>query len=519
MTDQPEGGIASSGDRRSRRRDLSRGFRRAIGLTTLGTLVPGAGLTRTRSRVVGWLLVLVFLASLALIAYRAATRGLRSFGLDVVTDSTTLVVMGIAFIVGGLVWCVSIIATAVQSRPRSLDPSRTRVLAAFTTLMVVLVGSISYKGAEFSLITKNTMVDVFSGGDLKPGQGAVVVEGKDPWAETPRVSILLLGSDAGVGREGTRTDSMMVATVDTKTGRTVLISLPRNFERVPLPPTSKLRALWPSGVYGKPRCPRQEASASDHCMLNAIWTEVDQFHASHPDAYSGQPVPGRSELRDVISEITGLKIDHTVVIDLKGFQQLIDAMGGVDVNIKLAGPKGDQPLPYGKDYGNGRYSGYFKKAGVQHLNGYEALWYARTRAADSDFQRQSRQRCVVQAVIDQVNPAAMVTKYPEIARIARDNIYTDIAAGNLSAFADLVERMQGSRITSLGFTAANGFAYPANPDYNLVRTLVRKAIAPPPPAPATTPSEGSTAPTTTPGSTPASTPSPTTSATPTDECG
>ena len=137
MTDPPEGQAASIGDRSSRRRDLSRGFRRALGLTTLGTFVPGAGLTRTRSRTLGWLLVVVFLASLAFVGYRAATQGLRSFGLGVVTDSTTLLVMGATFVVGGLIWCVSIIATAVQSRPQKLDRRRTRVLAAFTTFLVI----------------------------------------------------------------------------------------------------------------------------------------------------------------------------------------------------------------------------------------------------------------------------------------------------------------------------------------------------------------------------------------------
>ena len=518
MTEQPEGPAASGDNRRSRQRELTHGFRRALGLTALGTLVPGAGLTRTRGRIVGWVLVLAFLAGLGLIAYRAATRGLRNFGLDVATHSTTLLVLGIAFAVGGLVWCISIIATAVQARPRRLDRRRTQALAVFTTLMVALIGSVSYKGAEFALITKETVVDVFNGGDLKPGQGAVVAAGADPWADTERVSVLLLGSDAGVGRSGTRTDSMMVATTDTKTGRTVLISLPRNFEHVPLPESSKLRALWPSGVYGEPRCFRQEVNDTDHCMLNAIWTEVDDYRANHPDAYPGQEAPGRTEIREVISEILGLKIDHTVVIDLRGFQQLIDAMGGVDVNVKLAGPNQDQPLPYGKAYGNGRYSNYFKKSGVQHLNGYEALWYARTRAADGDSQRQSRQRCVVQAVLDQINPGAMIAKYPEIARIARDNIYTDIAADNLGAFAELVERIQGSRITSLGFTSSNGFPHPANPDYELLRELVQKAIKAP--APASTPSgeSSTTAPPTGPSSTSTPTPSPSTSNAPADEC-
>lgn len=479
MSNELGGPTAASAGRRSLRREQAVGFRRALGLTALGTLLPGAGLTRTRRKVWGWLLVTISLALLGLVVAGFMTRGLQRFGLDVITHSATLTLVVAVFLIGGVVWCASIIATAVLARPRRLDRSRTRALAVFTTIMVILVGGAAFKASEYALITKETIVEVFSGGDLKPGEAAVVVEGEDPWADTPRVNIVLLGSDAGVGRIGTRTDSMVVASVDTKSGRTVLISLPRNFERVPLPESSKLRDLWPSGIYGVPTCPRQRINASDRCMLNAIWTEVDDYRATNPDAYPGVAVPGRSELRDVIAEIVGLKINHMVVIDLKGFQQLIDAMGGVDVNIKLAGPNGDQPLPYGKDYGNGRYSDYFTKAGVHHLTGYEALWYARTRAADGDSQRQSRQRCVIKAVLDQVRPSVMIAKYPQLARIARDNIYTDVAADTLPAFAELVERIQQSSIDSLGFTSADGFN-PARPDYGRLRELVKDAIEPPP---------------------------------------
>ena len=117
------------------------------------------------------------------------------------------------------------------------------------------------------------------------------MSGEDPWAETPRVNVLLLGSDSGVGRTGTRTDSMIVASIDTKTGHTVLISLPRNLERVPLPASSPLRNVYPSGSYGRPTCLHQ--AANDECMLNAIWTEADTYKQEHPSAYAGEQSAGR----------------------------------------------------------------------------------------------------------------------------------------------------------------------------------------------------------------------------------
>ena len=505
MSDEPTRRTDGSGGRRSLRRELSSGFRRAIGLTALGTLLPGAGLTRTRSRVWGWGLLAVFLASVAGAAYLVLTRGLTSVGLVIASNTRYLLALTLVLAVGGFIWCASIIATAVQARPRQLDRARTRSLAVFTTLMVVLVGGASYKGAEFALIGRDTVDVIFKDSPLRPGQGAHVAEGEDPWADTPRVNILLLGSDAGVGREGTRTDSMIVASTDTKTGRTVLISLPRNLQRVPLPETSKLRDWWPSGTYGVPNCPRQERDPNDPCMLNAIWSEVDQFRQDHPGAFPGDEAPGRSETRDVIGEILGLKIDHTVVVDLEGFRQLINAMGGVTINVKLGGYDGKTPIPYGPKNPDGSYRNYFDTPGPMRMNGYQALWYARSRAADDDYNRMSRQRCVVQAVVGQVSATAMLAKYAEIARIARENVYTDIPAANLAAFVELVERIQKSgKFVSVGIDPSHGIN-PAHPDYAQIRALVRKAITPPKPKPT-----GAGEPSTTETPTSTLTPSPTT---------
>ncbi|EWT01451.1 LytR family regulatory protein [Intrasporangium oryzae NRRL B-24470] len=496
------------GGRESLRKEIRSEFRRALGLTALGTVLPGAGLTQTRSKALGWFLLLVSLLGGAWVAYYVMTHGLTASALSLLSSPALLQLATVAFVIIGVLWCVSIIMTAVMARPARLDRARTRTLAAFTTVMVFLVAGSSYKAAEYAAITKDTVNQVFGTGST---HGATVVAGDDPWAETPRVNILLLGSDAGVGREGTRTDSMMVASIDTKSGRTTLISLPRNLQRVPLPESSPLRQLYPSGVYGRPTCIRAQTDAADQCMLNAIWTEVDQFRKNHPGSYSGE-APGRDETRNVIQEIVGLKIDHTVVIDLKGFEQLINAMGGVDVNVKLSGNGTKLPIG-GHSDGHGGVigeKGYFSP-GRQHLTGNLALWYARTRAADDDGFRQARQRCVVQAVVQQVNPASMLGKYPELARIAKDNIYTDIPVQNLGAFATLIERVQKAKITSVALTLKQGISS-VKPDFDLIRELVQKAIAPPP---ASTPTPSTT---TTAKPTPTKKPTPTSTLKSYDEC-
>ena len=125
-----------------------------------------------------------------------------------------------------------------------------------------------------------------------------------------------------------------------------------------------------------------------------------------------------------------------------------------------------------------------------------------------------RQRCVVQAIVQQVNPAQMLGEYPKIAKILKERIYTDIEAQDLPAFVDLVERVQKAKITSVALTASQG-VYSSDPDYDLIRTMVKKAIAPPKATstPSTTPSTPK--PTSTKTKTP-STPSPTT--TPYEQC-
>jgi LCP family protein required for cell wall assembly len=485
-------GPVAPASREALRRELTSGFRRALGLTALGTVVPGAGLTQTRSRRAGWLLLAVAILTLGAGAYYVLRTGVTNAALSVVARPNVLQALAIAFAVGGILWCGSIILTAVQARPTRLDRARTRALAAFTTLMVFAVAAGSFKAAEYATITQGTVAAVFGGGGPapKPGQGAQIAEGDDPWAEQARVNVLLLGSDAGVGRIGTRTDSMVVASIDTKSGRTTLVSLPRNLERAPLPKNSPLRNEYPSGVFGRPTC----ATGPHECLLNAIWAEADAYKLNHPGSYQGKQSAGRGEIRDVIQEIIGLKIDHTVVIDLKGFEELIDTMGGVDMTVKPSGT--GLPLPIGgHSDGHGGVIGEkgFFKLGRQHLTGNLALWYARTRAADDDNFRQQRQRCVIKAVVQQVNPAKMLGEYPHLAEIAKENIYTDIPAQNLPAFVDLVERVQKSTISSVALGPKQGISS-VNPDYEKIRELVSEGIKPAPakPKPSSTSTSTST---------------------------
>ena len=88
-----------------------------------------------------------------------------------------------------------------------------------------------------------------------------------------------------------------------------------------------------------------------------------------------------------------------------------------------------------------------------------------------------RQRCLIGALLDQVNPVNMLASYPALAQTAKQNISTDIPVAQLPAWVDLVQRIQKGSITSLTFTSDN--ISPANPNYTKMREMVQAAINPP----------------------------------------
>jgi len=241
--------------------------------------------------------------------------------------------------------------------------------------------------------------------------------------------------------------------------------------------------------------------------MNEVWNEGEK----HKDLFPGDPMPGLTATRLALTEVLGLGIDYAVVIDIRGFSALVDAMGGVDITVKTR-------IPIGGKVENGQIvpgsiHGWIEP-GPQHMDGYTAMWYARSRATTDDFNRMGRQRCMVCALVRQVDAPTMLERYPALAKVAKDNIYTDIPAEHLGAWAELVGRVQQEgTIRSLPFT--NKIVDVTDPDYDRIHEVVRNAISPHPVEGVPTPSGSSSAPPTTTPSTP-STPRTTPGSTPTE---
>ena len=457
----------------------------------LGTLLPGAGLLGTRWKVLGWLLVLASLAVGVWALVKAYQGGLLRSALNVAVQPELLQWVGVAIMVAAVIWVGSIVLTAEQSWPRRRRTGRwVRVL--FAAAACTLIAAPSALAVRY-LDVQSTLIDeVFVANDSPSERRDVALSdtaAEDPWADVPRVNTLLMGSDAGKDRWGTRTDSMMVVSTNTKTGDTLLIGIPRNLERVPFPKSNPLHALYPNGY-----------DCGDECLMNGIWTLAE----GRPDLFPGVKNPGRQSTVDVVGEITGLDIHQSVVINLRGFKALVDAMGGVDVNVQQKVCVECHTSSTGGVEFTGDKEEWIEP-GLQHLDGRLALWYSRSRAGSDDFSRMRRQRCVAGALMQQADPVGLLQSYPQLAKVVKDNVSIDIPREELPAWVDLALRIQkGGSIRSLPLTS--NVVHPGNPDFAKIRKLVKKGLKPP--AASTVSASPTPSPTTTKSGKPTPTPTP-----------
>ena len=226
------------------------------------------------------------------------------------------------------------------------------------------------------------------------------------WARDGRLDLLLIGSDAGPDRWSLRTDTMIVLSVDVKTGRAALFGIPRNMIGVPLPPESA-RAFHGGRFPG---------------LLNALYV----YAMRHPASFPGGDARGMRAVSGAVQELLGVRLDGMAVVNLAGFVQLVDELGGLWIDVPS--PLVDHMYPI--EDGSGLIELRFA-AGCQHLEGRMALAYARSRHQDSDYGRMRRQQAVLLALRRQLDPVALVPKVPDLLRIARDDLWTTIARSDV----------------------------------------------------------------------------------------
>jgi len=464
------------------------GFSWVIFWTILGALIPGAGLIVAGRRWFG-AVVLAGTAALVtglLIVTRVGSPIERIESLAV--DQKKLLILAIVTGVIAAVWLVVIVVTTTQLRRWA---SLTLIQNGFNWLVVVVlvvaVGVPAYEVSDYTLLTRSVVKSptIFTTDVDNPDPGPDPKEA-DPWAGKSRENVLLIGSDAGSDRVGIRPDTMILASINTKTGNTVLLSLPRNLERAPFPASTPGHKAWPNGY-----------NCGDECLLNAIWTWASGVGSPYYGKYKN---PGLRATEDAIQGVTGLKVDTYVMLNLDGFKDFVDAIGGVTVDIHERLPIGGQGSSPYEPYYHQAPGGYLEIGNNQHLNGYKALWFARSRWASDDYHRMQRQRCVIGDVVHQADPVTLALAFPKIAKTLKKNLQTGIPAADLNAWVQLSERIKGASVTSLPFTS--DVINVVHPDIAKIHKLVKKALkapatktaasASPSPTPTSSPTSSST---------------------------
>ena len=277
-----------------------------------------------------------------------------------------------------------------------------------------------------------------------------------PWDGQERLNVLLIGSDEQGG--GHNTDTLIVVSVDPATGRVALFQLPRDASDVPVP-AGPARSVWGSLYGGK---------------INSWFIQ----NRNRADLWPGSDrTRGYNALKAILGELYDLDIRWYVEVNFQGFQEVVDALGGVNINVQI--PVSDDRFPTAEA---GRLRRVYIPAGPQHMTGAEALRYARSRHTSTDFDRGRRQQRVLLSLREQADIGTIVANLPQLVQSLQRSVRTDIPPEQLPQLLSLAEQMDTRNVRSFVFEA--GYyadeilapVYKIIPNVTRIRTAVKNAF-------------------------------------------
>src|SRR5699024_10373723 len=305
-------------------------------------------------------------------------------------------------------WFILWLDTARLIRFVQLKPgARALVGILLVALLTITSGGTGY-GAFFLNASTSSLSSIF-------GSGPAVTKADG------RYNVLILGADAGEGRTGLRPDSISVASINASTGKIVLFSIPRNLQNAQFAADSPLWDVYPDGY-----------SCGDECIVNSLYTDAQQ---NHQDLYPDAENPSAEAMMDAASGILGLDVSGYVMIDMAGFSELIDAMGGVTVTTGGWTPyRGVRP--------DGQWGNAWWEPGTHKFGGDDALGFARSRKWSSDYSRIRRQQCVQQAMLSQFDVPTLLIWFESIFSAGEQMVETSIAQSQVGSFLNLAAKSQ-----------------------------------------------------------------------------
>jgi LCP family protein required for cell wall assembly len=365
----------------------------------------------------GWFLTALFIVNLVALAYRAAA----------IIDA----------------WAIArAIGPGRDRSPRSwlLSAGGVSVAGLAAVLLVMSVAHLAV--AHYDLLLAGTEECVFNAdascgvagspapGDtsgpaasLAPGTGAG--PSIPPWDGKTRLNILLIGVDEQGGAHNT--DTMITVSIDPTTHQVALLTLPRDTVDVPVPP-GPARNLFGATYFGK---------------INSWFSAV----RNRPDLFPGTAnTRGYTGLKAILGNLYGLDIKYYVEVNFTGFEKVVDALGGVTVNVQI--PVVDDFYPIVQGY----HERLYIPAGIQHMTGPAALQFARSRHGSTDFDRGARQQRVLVSLRRQTDIAQILPSINALTDALKQSIRTDIPRELVPQLLGLAGSIDTHSIRSVIFT-------------------------------------------------------------------
>ncbi len=417
--------------------------RRAWWLLTLTVFVPGSAQMLAGNRRFGRFLVGAWLSLLGLaVALFALFMLNRAWFLSLITSSWGLIAAQVVAIVAAATWFIAAGDTIRLVRFVNVAHNRRPWLAALAVFALLAPAGFASYAAVIANTSNATLGEVFA--DTIPVDP---INGK--------YTFMLLGGDAGSNRIGLRPDSISFVSVDATTGEVTIVGIPRNLYDAPFSQGSPMLKDWPNGF-----------NCGDNCLISFIYQWAEDNPGHYPDAVANGSSEGIEATRDAVEGVVGVPVQFYVIVDMRGFASMIDALGGIDIDVETQVDICTNGQPITESF----------EVGIHHMDGHQALKYARSRCNITDFQRMEHQRQIQEAVLRQFKPATVISRFQDLAAAGQSLVQTDVPQSMVGLFADLGAKARGLEITKLELAPPvidNLYV-----DYPLVRDLVKKAMYP-----------------------------------------
>jgi LCP family protein required for cell wall assembly len=421
----------------------------------LSAFVPGLGHAYAGDGRMAWFLFLVDVAAFATLGVLYAAGSIDLIRVSVSPDALVgLMVANVLF----LAYRAFAVAAAYRAAPRPDGPAPALALVGAGLLLLgphLLIGYLAW--TQYDLLTTvfapstpvaadtTTTSTTEATGTTGPGTTTTTAPTTTTTTQPPRIwdglgrlNIALLGSDMRPNQEdldptdrryvGHRTDVMIVVSINPEPPYDVaVLSVPRflsNFE-------------MPEGM-GVPR------TLDDWDWIGHVYRRAEDIR---PERYPGPGTPGENAVKAALGELFGIPIHYYALITVGGFIDLIDALGGVTIEV----PRRIVDRNYDtadNHYGATRTTVVID-AGPQKLDGFRALAYARIRSQSHEFARMQRQRCILSAMVDQTNPLQLLLNLGSISEAIKSNLTTDIPVDKLVDFVELLPNLKTENFTTL----------------------------------------------------------------------